>query len=213
VNETAAIAEEKPQEKPAPVPDAEVPKPAAPTTRDVRGGILAGQRFITRESNYEASLFETWNLIKSKFSRYGFAHVGGRRLFNDTDGIYGGKAFLEMKTELVTFLYELGGNVDKKEFKGSIAAVREFVDWVDDEDYLVQIPLLYAQAANLFHNADIGFKRPKEKSIFNLNLKVVFSEHYAEIFAVGIPSKDLIAEYVEAIIVEDQDEDREDSDG
>lgn len=146
---------------------------------DVRGQILGGQRFVTRESNYESSLFATWERIKSKFSRYGFAHVGGRRLFNDTDGIYGGKAYLEMRTELVTFLYELAGNVKKDALRDSVAALRKFIAWVDEEDYLDQIPLLYAQAANLFHNADLGLKRPKEGTLFDLDPEKVWARWYA----------------------------------
>ncbi len=152
---------------------------AAQAKLDVRGQILSGQRFVTRETNYESSLFATWERIKLKFSRYGFAHVGGRRLFNDTDGIYGGKAYLEMRTELVTFLYELAGNVKKQDLTASVRALQEFVIWVDDQDYLDQIPLLYAQAANLFHNADLGLKRPKEGTLFDLDPEKVYARWYA----------------------------------
>jgi hypothetical protein len=178
-------AEAKDVVEPAVLEDAEKkletakPEVVAQLARDVRGQILGGQRFVTRQSSYEDSLWATWERIKSKFSRYGFAHVAGDGVFTDTDGIYGGVAFLEMRAELVTFLYELAGNVKEDKLQDSIRALRGFLAYVRTQPYIDRIPLLYAKAANLFHNADLGLKRPRETSIFDLDVAKIFAGWYA----------------------------------
>src|SRR3990167_1667005 len=182
-----------------------------PERRDIRCGILEGTRFVTRQSSYEDSLFATWERIKVKYSRYGFAHIGGKKLFDDTEGIAGGKAFLEMYAELRAFIYELAGNVNEDKYKDSVAAVRRFFeDEVRAAPYLERIPLMYSKAENLFHNADIGLRKPPEKGLFDVDVKAVFRAHYARVFSVRQPTADEIAVYVDEIVIEPEAENEDD---
>ena len=139
---------------------------ALKTADESRLDVLKAQTFITREPNYESALFTKWDNINRKFHLMGF--VNSVRY----------KAYYEMWQELLTFLYELAGNVPSDQWQRSVSEMKQFVHWVREQPTRERVPLMYSKAANLFYSTKLGLARPKESSLFDLKPEVVFAEHY-----------------------------------
>lgn len=133
--------------------------------------VLKAQTFITREPNYESALFTKWDNINRKFHLVGFVNSINY------------KAYYEMWQELLTFLYELAGNVPSDQWQKSVSEMKQFTSWVREQPIKERIPLLYSKASNLFYSTKLGLARPKESSLFDLKAEVVFAEHYKKIEA------------------------------
>lgn len=135
--------------------------------------ILKGQKFITKEPNYETSLFSKWENINKKFHLLGWKHLRSWR------------AYVEMFSELQAFLYEITGNVPRDQRAGELAFLEAELAAIRQRPQRIRIPLMYNLASHLFYNSELGLKHPGEKSIFDLDVKEIFRKHEDRIRETG----------------------------
>ena len=127
--------------------------------------ILKGSKFITKEPNYETSLFSKWENINKKFHLLGWKHLRSWR------------AYVEMFSELQAFLYELAGNVARDQRAQELSFLEAELAAIRQRPQRIRIPLMYNLASHLFHNVDLGLRKIGEKSIFDLDVKEIFKKH------------------------------------
>jgi hypothetical protein len=132
--------------------------------------VAKAQTYVSRIASYEASLMDDWAKIKQKF------HIFGYKFFNNES------AFLEMKSELVAFLYEITGQVPPEDKVQARNQVDHLIAELRKEPKRKQILYLFNEISNWFYATKMGLKAPKEGSEFDLPVELIFKQHVAAAF-------------------------------
>lgn len=128
-----------------------------PAPKVDRVAALSRQTFIHKEESFAEEFFRELGDLGTKMRIHGYRYR------------YNFHAYREMMTEYTNLMYLLGGHCEDIEQR-----LKEVDSFVEDLVYVprrLQIPHVLAYISHLLWKAEIGFKKPREKTEYHMSDK------------------------------------------